>query len=83
MKNAIEIGFLATAIFMLSGCAALEQATGWAYEAEVTTQVLPDGSQQSVTNWVTKPNVKTGITIAWHWRSHSRQAVEKGRCERR
>lgn len=63
MRNAIEIGFLATALFMLSGCAALEQATGWAYDAEVTTQVLPDGSQQSVTNWVTKPNVKTGITI--------------------
>ncbi len=63
MKNAIEIGFLAAAIFVLSGCSALEKATGWAYEAEVSTQVLPDGTEQSVTNWVTKPNVKTGITI--------------------
>ena len=63
MKNAIEIGFLATALFMLSGCAALEQATGWAYEAEVTTQVLPDGSEQSITNWVTKPNIAAGVTI--------------------
>ena len=50
------------AIYILSGCAVMEKIGDVVYEAEVSTEVI-DGVPTTVTNWVTKPNIKAGVTI--------------------
>ena len=62
MKHAIEIGYLIIAIYVLSGCTVMEKIGDAVYEAEVSTEVI-DGVPTTVTNWVTKPNIKAGVTI--------------------
>ena len=61
MKTAIEIGFLASAIFVLSGCGTLENISDTIYTAEVTTEVDANGVQHSVTNFVAHPGIKAAI----------------------
>ena len=62
MKKWIELAFLCTAIFTLSGCTTLEKATGWAFEQDVQTQIV-DGKEVTSTNWVVKPSVENGLRI--------------------
>lgn len=62
MKHAIEISYLIAAIYFLSGCTVLDKIGGAAFEAEVSTEMI-DGVPTNVTNWVTKPNIKAGITL--------------------
>lgn len=62
MKRWIEIVFLCGALITLSGCKTFEQATGWALQQEVKTQVV-DGREITSTNWVVKPSVENGLRI--------------------
>lgn len=62
MKNAIEIGYLIAAIYFLSGCTVLEKIGDATLEAEVSTELV-NGVPTTVTNYVTKPNLKAGITL--------------------
>lgn len=62
MKKWIELAFLCTAIFTLSGCNTLEKATGWAFEQDVRTQIV-DGKEVTSTNWVVRPSVENGLRI--------------------
>lgn len=62
MKKWIEIVFLCGALMTFSGCKTFEQATGWALQQEVKTQVV-DGREITSTNWVVKPSVENGLRI--------------------
>lgn len=62
MKKWIEIVFLCCALMTFSGCKTIEQATGWALQQEVHTQVV-DGREITSTNWVVKPSVENGLRI--------------------
>ena len=62
MKKWIEIAFLCGALMTFSGCKTFEQATGWALQQEVKTQVV-DGREITSTNWVVKPSVENGLRI--------------------
>tara|TARA_R100001086_G_scaffold234293_1_gene156484 strand:- start:14033 stop:14482 length:450 start_codon:yes stop_codon:yes gene_type:complete len=63
MKTAIEIGFLASTIFILSGCGTLENISDKLYTAEVTTEIGADGIPHNVTNYVARPNVKATVAL--------------------
>ena len=60
MKKTIEIGFLAAALYALSGCAQLDRAADYAYEPVVTTNAI-SGVQ---TNYVVRENLTRGINLA-------------------
>ena len=62
MKRWIEIAFLCGALMTFSGCKTIEQATGWALQQEVQTQVV-DGREIPSTNWVVKPALENGLRI--------------------
>ena len=63
MKNAIEIGFLAASIFILSGCGTIDNLSEKLYTAEVTTEIGPNGMPLNVTNYVARPSVKATIGL--------------------
>jgi len=62
MKKWIEIAFLCAALMTFSGCKTFEQATGWALQQEVQTQIV-DGREITSTNWIVKPSVENGLRI--------------------
>jgi hypothetical protein len=68
MKKAIDVAFLVSAMYFLSGCTHWEKIADSIYEPITVTNTLDTAqgpvSMVTTNGWVVSPNVKSGVNLA-------------------